>query len=65
MAAIAPEDTSGWFRNTDAVALTVLPDGHPSARLEPGDACWLPTDPHHPHLTRCDPPVAADTTTEA
>lgn len=58
--------TSGWFRNTGHVVLTVQPDNYPSARLEPDAATWLPADPHHPDLTACDePPPAADTVTES
>lgn len=60
-----PEPEPGWFRNTAATPLTVLPDRYPSARLEPGQAAWLPDDPRHPNLERCDAPDpdanAADT----
>lgn len=54
----------GWFRNAAPVPLTVLPDQYPSARLAPGESAWLPDDPHHPDLERCDAPAAAaaDTT---
>lgn len=57
-------NTSGWYRNSGAVALTVQPDRYPSAVLGPGDATWLPADPQHPDLKPCDapPPVADDTT---
>ena len=63
--ALSAADTSGWFRNDAPVVLTVLPDGYPSARLAPGEARWLPADPHHPDLTACEPPEAADTVTES
>lgn len=66
----AEPDTSGWYRNTDVVELTVLPNGYPSATLAPGAATWLPHDPHHPHLEPCDEPepeavAAADPETES
>lgn len=60
-----PAPEPGWFRNTAATELTVLPDQYPSARLAPGEAAWLPDDPRHPNLERCDAPApdagAADT----
>lgn len=46
----------GWFRNTATVPLTVIPDQYPAARLEPGEAAWLPDDPQHPNLERCEAP---------
>ena len=49
----------GWFRNTAATNLLVLPDHYPSKRLAPGEATWLPDDPRHPDLERCDPPAPA------
>lgn len=66
-AAPAPEpapDTSGWYRNSADVALLVMPDGYPSAQLDPGQVVWLPSDPQHPDLRPCDAPTvaAADTT---
>ncbi len=60
-------DTGGWFRNTSAGPLTVVPEGAPSAVLEPGGATWLPRDPSHPHLQPCDTPppkLPDDTETE-
>jgi hypothetical protein len=55
-----PAPEPGWFRNTAATPLTVLPDQYPSARLAPGEATWLPDDPHHPDLRRCDEPTPAE-----
>jgi hypothetical protein len=57
-------DTSGWYRNDSLSVLIVMPDRYPSARLEPGQAEWLPADPQHPDLKPCDAPTvaAADTT---
>jgi hypothetical protein len=64
-AAEPPAPKPGWFRNTGAVELTVMPDQYPSAKLAPGEATWLPDDPRHPNLERCDAPTpdapAADT----
>jgi hypothetical protein len=55
----------GWYRNTAATDLIVMPDHYPSVQLEPGKAAWLPDDPRHPNLERCDAPapdaLAADT----
>lgn len=55
----------GWFRNTAATDLLAMPDHYPSKRLVPGEATWLPDDPRHPDLERCDAPApdapAADT----
>ena len=59
-----PEPEPGWFRNTATVSLTVIPDQYPAANLAPGEASWLPDDPRHPNLERCDAPepeTAADT----
>lgn len=63
LAAEPEADTSGWFRNTSATELTVLPDRYPSAKISPDEATWLPADPRHPNLERCDAPdgPAADT----
>lgn len=56
----------GWFRNTSETPLVVIPDRYPSTTLAPGEATWLPDDPRHPNLERCDAPApdatAADTT---
>lgn len=49
----------GWFRNTAKTALTVIPDQYPAANLAPGEAAWLPDDPRHPDLERCDAPEPA------
>ena len=57
-------DTSGWYRNTSPVDLIVQPDRYPSARLEPGEATWLPADPQHPNLEPCDAPPVVDDTPE-
>jgi hypothetical protein len=60
------EPEPGWFRNTAATPLISMPDQYPSATLAPGEARWLPDDPRHPNLERCDAPApdtaAADTT---
>lgn len=58
----AATPTPGWFRNTAATTLIVV---FPTRELEPGEVTWLPDDPRHPNLERCDPPApapAADTT---
>lgn len=71
-AAEGQPDTSGWFRNDSATAVTVTPHGAPSAYLRPGAAAWLPSDPGMPFLVACDGPTEieagpgpADTETEA
>lgn len=62
-----PKPEPGWFRNTAKTPLTVIPDQYPAAKLTPGEAAWLPDDPHHPNLERCEAPepeldaAAADT----
>jgi hypothetical protein len=66
-AAPEPEPPApGWFRNTATTELIVMPDRYPSKQLAPGEATWLPDDPRHPNLERCDAPApavdAADTT---
>lgn len=61
-AATAPEQPQpepGWFRNTAKTPLTVIPDQYPAAKLTPGEAAWLPDDPHHPNLERCEAPEPA------
>jgi len=54
-----PEPEPGWFRNTSVVPLLSMPDQYPSATLKPGEARWLPDDPRHPNLERCDAPEPA------
>lgn len=60
-----PEPEPGWFRNTAKTPLTVIPDQYPAARLEPDEAAWLPDDPHHPNLERCEAPEPAPEPTAA
>jgi len=54
-----PEPKPGWFRNTAKTPLTVIPDQYPAANLAPGEAAWLPDDPRHPNIERCEPPEPA------
>ena len=60
-----PEPESGWFRNTARTSLTVIPDRYPAVKLAPGEAAWLPDDPRHPDLERCDAPDPAPAPDEA
>lgn len=54
-----PPPESGWYRNTAATALTVVPDQYPSRTLAPGEAVWLPSNPRHRDLVPCDGPPPA------
>lgn len=57
-----PAAEPGWYRNTAATPLIVQPHQYPSKQLEPGEATWLPDNPHHRDIKPCDapPPAAAD-----
>lgn len=53
---LPPPPEPGWYRNTAATPMVVVPDRYPSRTLAPGEAVWLPDNPRHRDIQPCDEP---------